>query len=171
MKLLPRCRVALLVGLLSLRAASAQAQRTPIVGRVGASALAPATPQPAPIGGLRTTPLGGGSPPGTGTPARGWSNLRVIDAPMPHSGVVVTEPTAAPLRPQWMPTYQKPTWTRDSTAEPSTLWRSLLVHDVVCNFAGSCVPRTSRVRAMWVARCDCYAFADGLGRVWMVDRR
>lgn len=148
----------------------AEAQRAPLVGAVGASAIGPAAPQPAPIGGLRTTPIGG-STPGTGERLRGWPSVRVIDAPLARGGVVTTDAPPAPLRPQWTPTYEKPTWTRDTTAEPSPLWRALVVHDVVCNFAGSCVPRTSRVRARWIARCDCYAFADGLGRVWMVERR
>lgn len=148
----------------------AAAQRAPLVGGVSPSAIGPAAPQPAPIGGLRTTPLTGRSP-GTGEPARGWANLRVIDAPLTRAGVVTSDAAPAPLRPNWLPTYDKPTWTRDTTAEPSALWRTLIVRDVVCNFAGSCVPRTSRVRASWIARCDCYAFADGLGRVWMVERR
>lgn len=151
-------------------AVDADAQRAPMVGSVGASAIGPAAPQPAPIGGLRTTPLGR-SAPGADERLRGWPLARVIDAPLARAGVVTTDAPAAPARPQWTPTYEKPTWTRDTTAEPSPLWRSLVVHDVVCNFAGSCVPRTSRVRARWIARCDCYAFADGLGRVWMVERR
>ncbi|MBY0491644.1 MAG: hypothetical protein K2R93_17530 [Gemmatimonadaceae bacterium] len=149
----------------------AAAQRPPLVGTVAPSAIGPAVPQPAPIGGLRTTPLPSGRAPGTGAALRGWADLRVIDAPLPRAGVVVEPAERAPLRPQWTPTYDKPTWVRDSTAEPSALWRSLIVRDVVCNFSGSCIPRTSRVRAGWIARCDCYAFADGLGRVWMVERR
>jgi hypothetical protein len=147
------------------------AQRAPLVGTVAPSAIGPAAPQPAPIGGLRTTPLPSGRAPGSGTTVRGWADLRVIDAPLPRAGVVIDPAERAPLRPQWTPTYEKPTWVRDSTAEPSVMWRSLIVRDVVCNLAGSCTPRTSRVRAGWIARCDCYAFADGLGRIWMVERR
>ena len=161
------------VAMLSLAgsARSATAQRAPLVGTVAPGAVgAPAT-QPAPIGGLRTTPMTGSRPLGTGVGVNGWTGLRVIDAPIARGGVVVDEPQFAPSSPAWMPSYDKPTWTRDSVAEQSTMWRSLIVRDVVCNPLGRCVPRTSRVQARWIARCDCYAFADGWGRVWRVESR
>lgn len=160
--------------------AAGWAQRGAVSASVSPSAIGPAAPQPTPIGGLRTTPLGAsrGQPLGTGVsapigiPWGGTGNwVRIPDAPNPPRGIVVTEPAPMVMGPRFMPTYEKPQWTVDSTAERSVLWRDLIVRDVVCDFAGQCLPRTSRVRARWMARCDCYGFADGLGRVWIVERR
>jgi hypothetical protein len=165
-----------------------QSQRAPLVGSVSPSAIGPAAPQPAPIGGLRTVPLSSGAIPSGASPSgglRGGSRrgaastlgydrgLRVIDAPLPRGLGSASSTNGEPsiAAPRWLPTYDKPRWVADTTAVASPLWRSLIVTDVVCTPAARCQERTQRVRATWMARCDCYAFADGWSRVWRVGTR
>jgi len=97
----------------------------------------------------------------------------VADAPLVRAGVVVSPaspaPDRAPRRLTWTPTAEKPRWVIDSTLTPVQLQRDLIVTDVVCNYNGACRERRMRVAARWVARCGCYAFADGWNRVWRVD--
>jgi hypothetical protein len=70
-----------------------------------------------------------------------------------------------------MPSYAPPRWVLDSTAPASPLWRELIVTEVWCSVVGACLERPQRVRARWIARCDCYAFADAWNRVWRVAER
>ena len=154
-----------------LSGASLQGQRrpqaTPLVGTVGPQAFGPPIPTPTPIGGLKTRPI----PPGDSR--RSYWPLRVADAPLARAGVVVSPaPTAAdraPRRLTWTPTAEKPRWEVDSTLTPVQSQRDLIVTDVVCNYTGACRERRQHVAARWVARCGCYAFADGWNRVWRVD--
>lgn len=102
----------------------------------------------------------------------GYLPYRVANAPLARAGVAVSAPVApdrAPRRLTWTPTAEKPRWIIDSTLSPVQSQRDLIVTDIVCNFAGSCHERRQRVAARWVARCGCYAFADGWNRVWRVD--
>ena len=167
----------LLVALMGGSVSSVAAQTSPVLaGSVLARPSSPVVPTPAPIGGLRTRPLG------AGTPASGVNRIplgstvwySVADAPVLHGGIVVNAPrnagsrlNAAPV--VWMPTTEPPRWTRDSTLAPVQAWRDLIVTDVGCSGLGECVERRQRVRARWVAGCRCYAFADGWNRIWRVD--
>jgi hypothetical protein len=177
------CLSLLVCPALLVTARTACGQRAPLVGTVSRGAIGPAVQQPAPIGGLRTVPLSSARIDGStqGRPvrsgdvylpydARGW---RVADAPLPRGLAVESsdDRRTSLAAPRWIPTYERPRWVRDSAAADSPLWRSLIVTDVVCDFAGNCVERSQRVRAGWIARCDCYAFADGLNRVWRVEDR
>jgi hypothetical protein len=160
---------------------AASAQRAPLVGSVSPGAIGPAIQQPAPIGGLRTVPLSSarrvpGMQGGQVVQGIPWGfdrGVRVLDAPLPRGlatgGGYASD--AATVAPRWMPSYDAPRWVPDSSAPASTLWRDLLVTDVVCNIAGACRERTQRVRARWMARCDCYAFSDGWNRLWRVGER
>jgi hypothetical protein len=177
-----------------MTATDSSAQRAPLVGSVSPGAVGPAIQQPAPIGGLRGVPLSSArrvqgvrvvetrfsdSAPGNARnrrPGLPWGfdrGVRVLDAPLPRGlatgGGYAGD--AATLAPRWMPSYDAPRWVPDSTAAASTLWRDLLVTDVVCSIAGACRERTQRVRARWLARCDCYAFSDGWNRLWRVGER
>lgn len=159
------------------------AQRAPLVGTVSPSAVGAGVQQPAPLGGLRTVPLTAVNPSvrrAAGTPLRGSALrtgfattmlTRVTDARTPSVGVVMHDAPEVMAAPTWMPSYAPPRWVHDSTAPASPLWRTLFVTDVLCNFAGRCVERTQRLQARWIARCDCYAFGDALGRVWRVENR
>ncbi len=155
------------------------AQRPVLAGRVSPGAIGAAIQQPAPIGGLRTTPL---SPRSDAEPvavgrrdSQRW--LAVADARVLPYGVAVTPSggpaAAAPATtaPSWMPSYAPPRWVLDSTAPASPLWRELIVTEVWCSVAGACLERPQRVRARWIARCDCYAFADAWNRIWRVSER
>lgn len=158
------------------------ARSAPLVGTVAPSAIGPAAPTATPLGGLRTVPLRGATP--SATNARPLSRplaraarypLRVVDAPYSRSvGIVVPSPaTTQPVelysRATWIPTSERPRWVVDSAQTPVQAWRDLIVTDVVCNNAGTCLDRQQRVRARWIARCDCYAFADGWNRIWRVE--
>ncbi len=137
----------------------------------------PVVPKPSNIGGLPTVPI-----PSTGmrptrwipSPATNGSWYWVADAPVLNGGVVVygnddaTTVYYAP-RERWVPTAERPRWVRDSTAEPVQAWRDLIVTDVVCNNGGTCLERRQPIRARWIARCACYAFADGWNRIWRVE--
>ena len=153
----------------------AQAAR-PLRATVSPGAVGPAAPTPVPIGGLRTRPLASASP----TPDRprnhlvGTVFLSVADAPLARGGVAVNQPDNASVGVDatpfaWMPTAERPRWTRDSTVSPVQAWRDLIVTDVVCNGAGRCLERRQRIRAPWIARCGCYAFADGWNRIWRAE--
>lgn len=157
----------------------AHAQRPVLAGRVSPSAVGAPVQQPAPIGGLRTTPL---SPRSDAEPVAvgrrdspRW--LAVADARVLPYGVAVATsgvtPAHAPAAhaPAWMPSYVPPRWVADSTAPSSPLWRDLIVTEVWCSVAGACLERPRRLRARWIARCDCYAFADAWNRIWRVGRR
>ncbi|WP_309672135.1 hypothetical protein [Gemmatimonas sp.] len=147
-------------------AASLGGQGRPLVGSVGPQAFGPPAPAPKPIGGLSSRPIP------RGEPRMGYLPYRVADAPRFRGGVAVSAPSAperAPRRPTWTPTAEKPKWVIDTTLTPVQSQRDLLVTDVVCNYAGACRARTQRVAARWVARCGCYAFADGWNRVWRVE--
>lgn len=149
-----------------MTAASLGGQSRPLVGTVGPQAFGPPAPAPKPIGGLATRPIP------RGAPSVGYLPYRVADAPRSLGGVAVNRPpaaTAAPRRLTWTPTAEKPTWVIDSTLTPVQSQRDLIVTDVVCNYTGACRQRTQRVAARWVARCGCYAFADGWNRVWRVE--
>ena len=162
-----RRRPVVCIALLLLAAASLPGQSRPLVGSVGPQAFGPPAPVPTPIGGLATRPI----PPGVRRGAY-WP-LFVVDAPLFRGGVVVSpSPNAAPRalrQPAWTPTAEKPRWVLDSSFTPVQLQRDLIVTDVVCNFTGTCMERQQRVAARWVARCGCYAFADGWNRVWRVE--
>lgn len=162
-----RRRPVVCMALLFLVAASLPGQSRPLVGSVGPQAFGPPAPVPKPIGGLTTRPI----PPGVRRGAY-WP-LRVIDAPLSRGGVVVNaSPSAAARAPRplaWTPTAEKPRWVVDSTLSTVQSQRDLIVTDVVCNYAGDCRERRQRVAARWVARCGCYAFADGWNRVWRVE--
>ena len=149
-----------------LAAASLPAQSRPLVGTVGPQAFGPPAPTPKPIGGLTTRPIP------RGEPIAGYRPYRVLDAPRSLGGVGVSAPAAptrAPRRPIWTPTAEKPRWVIDPSLKPVQSQRDLIVTDVVCNDVGTCRERTQRVAARWVARCGCYAFADGWNRVWRVE--
>lgn len=143
---------------------------------VGAEAIGRPAPTPTPIGGLKTVPIppaGARGPRGTGVsvirgvPLRGVIPLAVADAPPVGGGIVITQSSPdVPAGMVWTPTAERPRWVVDSSVAPVQAWRDLIVTDVVCNRAATCVERRQRVRARWVATCRCYAFADGLGRVW-----
>lgn len=141
-------------------------QSRPLVGTVGPQAFGPPAPTPRPIGGLASRPIP------RGAPRVGYLPYRVADAPRSFGGVAVSTPSAptgAPRRLSWTPTAEKPKWVIDTTLTPVQSQRDLLVTDVVCNHTGACRERTQRVAARWVARCGCYAFADGWNRVWRVE--
>ena len=96
--------------------------------------------------------------------------LLVADAPVTQSGVVITaQGTAYGTPAMWTPTAERPRWVQDSSVAPVQAWRDLIVTDVVCNRAATCVERRQRVRARWVANCACYAFADAWNRIWRVE--
>jgi hypothetical protein len=95
-----------------------------------------------------------------------------MDAPKALHGVVVTDRSTASQDPPigvWTPTAEPPRWVVDSSAVPVQAWRDLIVTDHVCSVNGVCVERRQRLRARWIARCACYAFADGWNRIWRVD--
>jgi hypothetical protein len=163
-------RLAISVSLLALSGASLQGQvrpLAPMVGTVSRQAFGPPAPTPTPIGGLKTRPI---PPEDIGRVSRPFG---VADGPLTRGGVVVsaapTVPDRAPRRLMWTPTAEKPRWVIDSTLSPVQLQRDLIVTDVVCTYSGACRERRQRVAARWVARCGCYAFADGWNRVWRVD--
>jgi hypothetical protein len=97
--------------------------------------------------------------------------LRVVDAPRSTGGVVPggAEDSWNAPRAFWSPTSDKPRWRRDPSLSVVDAWRDLIVSDVVCNAVGTCIDRTQRVRAPWMARCGCYALTDALNRVWRVE--
>jgi hypothetical protein len=153
----------------------AHAQRPVLAGRVAPTAVGPAVRPPAPIGGLRTTPLSRGAPADLLVRRQGWPLgwTNVADARALPYGVTVTAPASPPAvsAPAWIPSYAPPRWVADSSAPASPLWRDLIVTEVWCTMAGACVERPQRVRARWVARCDCYAFGDAWNRIWQVGTR
>ncbi len=122
---------------------------------------------PKPLGGLTSRPIP------RGAPTVGYRPYRVADAPLARAGVSVSPtssaPASAPRRLTWTPTAEKPRWVIDTALTPVQSQRDLIVTDVVCNFAGTCRERIQRVAARWVARCGCYAFADGWNRIWRVE--
>lgn len=138
----------------------------------------PVVPRPSNIGGFPTLPV---APKGQGparwipSPATNGSWVWVADAPVTGAAVVVyasDEGAAAAWRAPrvtWTPTAERPRWVRDSSVTPVQAWRDLIVSDVVCNSAGTCLERRQRIRARWLAACACYAFADGWNRVWRVE--
>lgn len=69
----------------------------------------------------------------------------------------------------WYPAPVKPRWRLDSRLSPVQAWRDLIVTDVICDGAGTCMEREQRVRAPWVAPCRCYMFTDALGRRWEIE--
>lgn len=154
----------------------------PLVGSVAPSAVGPAAPTAAQMGGLRTVPLQSSTPRATHERPRSRPlaraaryPLRVVDAPYSR-GIGIVVPSTASAQPvdlysraMWMPTSERPRWVIDSAQTPVQAWRDLIVTDVVCNNAGTCLDRQHRVRARWIARCDCYAFTDGLNRIWRVE--
>jgi hypothetical protein len=71
--------------------------------------------------------------------------------------------------PTWYPSPQQPVWRIDSIAPRVDAWRDILVDDVICTSGGVCIERTTRMRARWSAYCNCYRFADALGRIWRVE--
>jgi len=152
-------------------------RQPPLVGTVSPRAVGAPAPTAVPIGGLRTRPLtslaSSASPSSTGVRV-GRLPLAVIDAPVDGRGVVIDtrardvyEPS--PTRAAWIPTAQRPQWTRDTSTTTVEAWRDLIVTDVVCNWAATCVERQQRIRAPWIATCRCYAFADGWNRIWRVE--
>ena len=161
--------------LVAASALVAAAQRPPpLVGTVSPGAIGPPAPMPVPIGGLRTRPLDGGSRTvdTIGHFRRGMFPLAVVDAPRSRGGIVpaAAEPsTAWRTWPSWTPTAERPRWIYDASVTRVDAWRDLIVTDVVCNGAGTCLERRQRVRARWIAGCACYAFADGWSRVWRVE--
>ena len=167
----------LLVAVVGGSVSSVAAQTSPgPVGSVPARPSSPVVPTPAPIGGLRTRPLGAGATVSGVKQFRFGSTvlLSVADAPVLHGGIVVNARREAVSRLNaagavWMPTTEPPRWTRDSTLAQVQAWRDLIVTDVMCSGLGECVERRQRVRARWVAGCRCYAFADGWNRIWRVD--
>ena len=171
----PMCVIALAALLATTTSVAAQGAR-PLGATVSPGAIGPAAPTPVPIGGLRTRPLASATP----TPGRprhdrvGTWLLSVADAPLARGGVVVNlsdnaYADADAIRFAWIPTAERPRWTRDSTVSPVQAWRDLIVTDVVCNGAGRCLERRQRIRAPWIARCSCYAFADGWNRIWRAE--
>jgi hypothetical protein len=159
-----------------MTAASLGGQSRPLVGTVGPHAFGPPAPAPKPIGGLATRPIPSGALRVGTLPLDRYRGTflpyRVADAPRSLGGVAVSAPSApsrAPRQLTWTPTAEKPTWVIDTTLSPVQSQRDLLVTDVVCNYTGACRARTQRVAARWVARCGCYAFADGWNRVWRVE--
>ncbi len=165
-------------------------RQPPVAATVSTHAVGPAAPTAAPIGGLRTRPIlpaAGHEPSGTGvTTRRGGSRLggivalAVADAPLVRGGVLVRPydgtddrrgiPADRQYRTEyWTPTAERPRWTQDSSVAPVQAWRDLIVTDVVCNPAATCLERHQRVRARWIAGCACYAFADALNRIWRVE--
>jgi hypothetical protein len=147
--------------------------RAPLMGTVGATAFGAPAPTASPIGGLSGRPLAGspvGAPRAAGQGRPAVVPLRVLDAPRTRSGFVTTDsPDDVAPRTAWMPTAAAPTWRRDPRVRPVDGWRDLIVTDVVCTIAGACRQREQAVRAAWVARCGCYAFADGWNRLWRVE--
>jgi len=165
-------------GTTSVLPAQTPPAKPPTVGSVSPQAIGRPLQQPAPIGGLRTTPIGSerpGSAPEKprlrGHPFGGhFVPLRVVDAPLLRGGaVVLTEPQSPFARATWIPTADRPRWHVDSLAPRVDAWRDLIVADIVCDGAGTCIERRSRVRARWSAYCSCYLFADALNRVWRVE--
>lgn len=166
----------LLVAVVSPFAAGAQ-----VVGTVNPRAVGPPVQQPAPIGGIRTTPLGAAVPtpdrarnasrrPGWRgvVPLRGIVPLQVTDAALLRgSAVVVTSDMYAGSR--WFPSAAPPTWQLDSLAPRVDAWRDIIVQDVICTDTGVCIERSTRMRARWSALCNCYRFADALQRIWRVE--
>lgn len=155
-----------------MSAASLGGQSRPLVGTVGPHAFGPPAPTPKPIGGLTTRPIPRGEPGASALPYGASLPYRVADAPLTRGGVVLNAPAAptrAPRRPLWTPTAERPRWVIDSSLKPVQLQRDLIVTDVVCNDVGACRERKQHVAARWVARCGCYAFADGWNRVWRVE--
>ena len=165
-------------------------RQPPVAATVSTHAVGPAAPTAAPIGGLRTRPIlpaAGHEPSGTGvTTRRGGSRLggivalAVADAPLVRGGVLVSPydgtddrrgiPADRQYRTEyWTPTAERPRWTQDSSVAPVQAWRDLIVTDVVCNPAATCLERHQRVRARWIAGGACYAFADALNRIWRVE--
>lgn len=148
--------------------------KKPLVGTVSPRAVGPAVQQPAPIGGLRTVPLGSRAP----EPLRqhrgrrgfhGVVPLRVIDAPLVRGGAVVVYDGEPDPRLRWRATADRPSWHVDSLAPRVDAWRDIIVQDVICADTGLCLERSTRMRARWSAFCACYVFADGMNRVWRVE--
>ncbi len=188
MRRFPAVCVIVLYGTLSPampNSVAAQA-KPPLVGTVSPRAIGAPAPTATPVGGLTTRPI----PPAGARGARGTGvsvvrgaerlggviPLAVADAPNITRGVVVSPPddrawNPAVARAYWTPTAERPRWVRDSSVAPVQAWRDLIVSDVVCNPVAVCLERQQRVRAPWIAACGCYAFADGLNRIWRVDRR
>lgn len=154
-----------------------------------APALAQRLPPPLPPSGpVVSRPMNAGRRPIVPTPPSGQRPVRwipspatngswvwVADAPVTGGGLVVYGSDKAAVaawtapRVTWTPTAERPRWVRDSSLVPVQAWRDLIVSDVVCNHAGTCLERHQRVRARWLATCACYAFADGWHRVWRVE--
>lgn len=134
-------------------------------------AVGPAAPVATPIGGLVTRPLSSAGLPAPRRIYRGGVLVNVADAPRTNAGVVVNdEDTNTPrFSATWTPTAEAPRWRRDDRVRQVDAWRDLIVSDVVCSAAGVCRPREQRVRAPWLPRCGCYAFADGWNRLWRVE--
>jgi hypothetical protein len=176
-----RTTVAVLSGCLAVAASTglAHSARAQTGASVSPRAVGPAAPTATPIGGLRTRPIGGssvGATAATIAPGRRPDGLRwprVADAPRQNAGVVVDEGDARDWRGPavvWTPTADAPHWRRDEAVRQVDAWRDLIVTDVVCSsVTGSCRERQQRVRAPWIARCGCYAFADGWNRRWRVE--
>lgn len=163
---------------------AATTRSAPLQATVAPGAVGKPAPTPAPIGGLRTsgsvsanraTRTAGATVPRVRSPRvfGGTVLLSVPDAPYSHGAVVVTSSDASSLyfdrRAMWSPTAAPPRWRRDTTEMVVDAWRDLIVSDVVCNGVGDCRDREQRVRARWIARCGCYAFADVFNRVWRVE--
>lgn len=161
--------------LVAASAPVAAAQRQPpLVGTVSPGAIGAPAPTPVPIGGLRTRPMDGGSRTVDAIShfRQGVFPLVVVDAPRSRGGIVpaAAEPsTAWRTWPSWTPSAERPRWIYDASVTRVDAWRDLIVTDVVCNGAGTCLERRQRVRARWIAGCACYAFADGWSRVWRVE--
>lgn len=156
--------------------ASAEAQRPPLTGTVNPRAVAPPVQQPAPIGGIRTTPIGTPAPFGRDHRRPyyqypgGFIPLRVIDAPLLRGGAVVVYGDSREFGgDRWFPSADRPAWRVDSLAPKVDAWRDIFVGDVICTATGVCLERVTRMRARWSPYCNCYRFADALGRVWRVE--
>ena len=169
------------------RAIVAQTRAGASTSSAGVSAAAVGAPAPSatPIGGLTTRPIPSGSNiavPGLSASGGAMASRRVLrggpvlvgvaDAPLTHGGVVVYDDDASPnayAGVRWTLTADAPHWQRDPRVRPVDAWRDLIVTDVVCSTLGECRQRQRAVRAPWVARCGCYAFADGWNRWWRVE--
>jgi hypothetical protein len=172
---LNRTTPVVLAALALLAVPTASAQRPPLVGTVNPRAVAPPVQQPAPIGGIRTTPIGTPAPvardlrrPHYRYPG-GFIPLRVIDAPVLRGGAVVVYDDTRDIGPRWFPTADQPKWRVDSLAPRVDAWRDIIVEDAICTDTGVCMERVTRMRARWSAYCNCYRFADAMGRVWRVE--
>ena len=159
---------------LAATSTTVDAQRPPLSGTVNPRAVAPPLQQPAPIGGIRTVPIGAPIPdalhrrPHHRIPG-GIVPLRVIDAPLVRGGAVVFRGNVEDNVGRWFLSAERPVWRVDTLAPKVDAWRDIIVEDVLCTYAGTCLERITRMRARWSPLCNCYRFADALGRIWRVE--